>query len=153
LVNSLQLGHATEAAFGRAFKCIRGVGPGEVRRVAGRRREAGDTPRDGCSRCGLSGYTTAFAFAALALGIFLVAAAFAFAALALGIFLVAAALAFAAFPFPDRGHVTVLQIYDAEQRAGRLGIGGLAETEGGHQGGAEDGGRFHDWLFHAYYSW
>ena len=42
-----QLGYSTEAAFRRAFKRIRGVGPGEVRRIRVRRREAGDTPRDG----------------------------------------------------------------------------------------------------------
>jgi AraC family transcriptional regulator, activator of mtrCDE len=41
------LGYSTEAAFRRAFKRIRGVGPGEVRRIKGRRREAGDMPRDG----------------------------------------------------------------------------------------------------------
>lgn len=35
-----QLGYSTEAAFRRAFKRIRGTGPGEVRRATGRRREA-----------------------------------------------------------------------------------------------------------------
>jgi AraC family transcriptional regulator, activator of mtrCDE len=42
-----QLGYSTEAAFRRAFKRIRGVGPGEVRRIWGRRHEAGVAPRDG----------------------------------------------------------------------------------------------------------
>jgi AraC family transcriptional regulator, activator of mtrCDE len=34
-----QLGYSTEAAFRRAFKRIRGVGPGEIRRIAGRARD------------------------------------------------------------------------------------------------------------------
>jgi AraC family transcriptional regulator, activator of mtrCDE len=42
-----QLGYSTEAAFRRAFKRIRGIGPGEVRRVTGGRREARNVPRDG----------------------------------------------------------------------------------------------------------
>jgi AraC family transcriptional regulator, activator of mtrCDE len=39
-----QMGYTTEAAFRRAFKRIRGVGPGEVRRVAGLAAQPGHAP-------------------------------------------------------------------------------------------------------------